>query len=137
MRASVALLGRYRARHGLRFFATPGNHDLYAIHGRHQRRRFLDPDGGHTLVTSDPAAAQGASAARVVSAEMYCGGYAAALGAMAELGFFRRPEHLHWESPFGADDGLGARRFAIRSADGGTERRMIDASYLVEPVPGL
>ena len=46
MRSSVALLDRYRERHGLRFFATPGNHDLYAIHGRHQGKRFLDPDGG-------------------------------------------------------------------------------------------
>ena len=137
MRASVALLDRYRERHGLRFFATPGNHDLYAIHGRHQGKRFLDPDGGHTLVTSDPAAPAGASMARVVTPEMYCGGYAAALAAMADFGFFRRPEHLHWESPFGADDALAARSFAIRSADGGTVRRMVDASYLVEPVRGL
>ena len=60
MRAAVALLDRYRARHGLRFFATPGNHDLYAIHGRHQGKRFLNRDGSHTFVTSDPAAAQGA-----------------------------------------------------------------------------
>ncbi len=137
MRSSVALLDRYRERHGLRFFATPGNHDLYAIHGRHQGKRFLDPDGSHTLVTSDPAAPAGASTARVVTPEMYCGGYAAALAAMADFGFFRRPEHLHWESPFGADDALAARSFAIRSADGGTVRRMIDASYLVEPVRGL
>lgn len=135
--AAVALLDRYRARHGLRFFACLGNHDLYAIHGRHQGKRFLDPDGGHTLVTSDAAAPIGTSAARVVSPEMYCGGYEAALTAMAGLGFFRRRDHLHWECPFGTDDALAARTFAIRSPDGGTVRRMIDASYLVEPVPGL
>lgn len=137
MRASVALLDRYRARHGLRFFATPGNHDLYAIHGRHQSKRFLNPDGSHTLVTSDPAAPPGASVARVVSPEMHCGGYATALPAMGELGFFRRPGQLHWESPFGRDDALEARTFEIASPDGRTVRRMVDASYLVEPVPGL
>ncbi|HET9067561.1 MAG TPA: metallophosphoesterase [Amaricoccus sp.] len=137
MRAAVALLDRYRERHGLRVFATPGNHDLYAIHGRHQSKRFLNPDGGHTLVTSDPAAGQGASVARIVDAEMYCGGYGSALAAMADFGFFRRPDHLHWECPFGDDDRLAARTFRVRSADGGTSRRMIDASYLVEPAAGL
>jgi len=87
MRAAVALLNRYRENHGLRFFATPGNHDLYAIHGRHQSKRFLNPDGRHTLVTSDPTAPQGASVSRIVDPEMYCGGYASALAAMAEFGF--------------------------------------------------
>ena len=63
MRAATALLRRYRDRHGLRFFLTPGNHDLFAVHGRHQSKRFLDPDGSHRLVTSDPAADPGAPAA--------------------------------------------------------------------------
>ena len=53
--------------------ATPGNHDLYAIHGRHQSKRFLNRDGTSTLVTSDPEASQGASSERIVTAEMYCG----------------------------------------------------------------
>ena len=135
--AATALLHAYRERHGLRFFATPGNHDLFAIHGRHQSKRFLNPDGSHTLVTSDPAAPQGDSVAKLVDPGMYCGGYADALAAMADFGFFRRPDHLHWESPFGPDDALAARSFEIRSADGGTRRRIIDASYLVEPVEGL
>lgn len=137
MRAATELLRYYEARHGLRFFATPGNHDLFAIHGRHQGKRFLDPDGGHALVTSDPRAEQGASAARIVSPEMYCGGYEAALGTMADFGFFRRAGMILWETPFGPDDALAARTFEIRSADGATVRRMVDASYLVEPVPGL
>ena len=75
--------------------------------------------------------------AKLVDPGMYCGGYAETLAAMADFGFFRRPDHLHWESPFGPDDALAARSFEIRSADGGTRRRIIDASYLVEPVEGL
>lgn len=137
MAAAVGVLQDYSARHGLRFLATPGNHDLYAIHGRHHSKRFLDPDGSHVLVTSDPAADAGGSTVRIVSPDMYCGGYGTAIPAMADLGFFRRPWHLHWECPFGAEDALAARTFEIRSADGGTVRRMIDSSYLVEPVAGL
>ena len=52
--------------------------------------------------------------------DMYCGGYASALGAMRDFGFFRRPDHLHWEIPFGVDDALAARTFEIASADGRT-----------------
>lgn len=137
MAATAALLDRYERRFGLRFLVTPGNHDLYAIHGRHQSKRFLQEDGSHVLVTSDENAPQGSSVARVVTADMYCGGYEAALAAMSRLGFFRRAADLHWESPFGASDALECREFIIRSADGSTTRRMIDASYLVEPVAGL
>jgi 3',5'-cyclic AMP phosphodiesterase CpdA len=137
MTRATDLLRHYSERHGLRFFATLGNHDVYAIHGRHQSKRFLDPDGRHTLVTSDPDAPWRGSQSRVVTPEMYCGGYAEALRSMASFGFFRRDDVLHWETPFGASDDLQSRTFDIRSADGSTARRMIDASYLVEPVPGL
>ena len=137
MASSVAVLRRYGEKHGLRFFATPGNHDLYAISGRHQGKRFLNRDGSHTLVTSDPSAPQGSSAGRVETAEMYCGGYADALSHMAPFGFFRDAGCIHWETPFGASDALAGRSFNIRSADGRTVRRMVDASYLVEPVEGL
>jgi 3',5'-cyclic AMP phosphodiesterase CpdA len=137
MAAAAALLADYSARHGLRFFATPGNHDLYAIHGRHQSKRFLNADGTHALVTSDATAPQGASVETVVTQDMHCGGYAETLAAMAPFGFFRRPEFLHWETPFGASDDLGTRCFEIVSKDGRTRRRMIDASYLVEPEKGL
>jgi 3',5'-cyclic AMP phosphodiesterase CpdA len=137
MTRTRALFEDYTRRHGLRFLATPGNHDLYAIHGRHQSKRFLNADGSHVLVTSDAEVPQGDSVARLVTADMYCGGYAKALAYMAPFGFFRQASDLHWENPFGRDDDLHKRRFAIRSADGATERQMIDASYLVEPIAGL
>ncbi|WP_439500926.1 metallophosphoesterase family protein [Aminobacter ciceronei] len=137
MAAATALLDDYSRRFGLRFVATPGNHDLYAIHGRHQSKRFLNADGSHTLVTSDPAMAQGGSVERIVSDEMYCGGYGSAIPVLGAYGFFRRDGDLHWECPFGTDDRLEARTFEIVSADGQTIRRMIDASFLVEPVEGL
>lgn len=137
MAAATALLDDYSRRFGLRFVATAGNHDLYAIDGRHQSKRFLNADGTHTLVTSDDTVAQDGSVARIVSSKMYCGGYGSAIPAMGSLGFFRRDGDLHWESPFGEDDNLDSRAFDISSADGLTKRRMIDASFLVEPVEGL
>lgn len=137
MAKTTALFDDYARRHGLRFLATPGNHDLYSIHGRHHGKRFLNGDGSHVLVTSDEDAPQGDSVARFVTADMYCGGYARALTDMASFGFFRQDADLHWESPFGSDDDLDKRCFVIRSADGATERHMIDASYLVEPAEGL
>lgn len=137
MAAATALLDDYSRRFGLRFVATPGNHDLYAIHGRHQSKRFLNGDGSHALVTSDADAGQGSSVERIVSTEMYCSGYEAAINAMGAYGFFRRNGDLHWECPFGSDDALAARTFEIMSVDGGTKRTMIDASFLVEPAEGL
>lgn len=137
MAAATMLFADYSRRFGLRFVGTPGNHDLYAIHGRHQSKRFLNPDGSHTLVTSDPDMEQGNSVERVVSAEMYCGGYGSAIPAMGAFGFYRSKGDLYWECPFGQDDALEARSFEIVSADGQTRRRMVDASFLVEPVEGL
>ena len=137
MTAATALLDDYNRRFGLRFVATPGNHDLYAIHGRHQSKRFLNADGSHTLVTSDENVRQESSVERIVSDEMYCGGYDAAIAAMGAYGFFRSESDVHWECPFGPDDALEARTFEIASADGLTKRRIIDASFLVEPVEGL
>src|SRR3569833_4104460 len=54
VRSVDALLADYTARHGLRFYMTPGDHDLFALAGRHQSKRFLNAGGGTLLVTSDP-----------------------------------------------------------------------------------
>src|SRR3569623_2106637 len=54
VRSVDALLADYTARHGLRFYMTPGNHDLFALSGRHQSKPFLNADGSTLLVTSDP-----------------------------------------------------------------------------------
>lgn len=134
MSSAVTLLEDYSRRFGLRFFATLGNHDVYAIHGRHHGKRFLNDDGSHTLVTSDAASPIGTSVEKMVSPQMHCGGYFSALEAMKNFGFFPRQDFLHWETPFGQESALEQRSFEIISADGKISRRMVDASYLVEPV---
>lgn len=133
----VRLLETYRARHGLAFYATPGNHDVFGPLGKHRDTRYLDAAGGTVLVTSDPEKAAEDPGRPVVTETMYCHGIAGGLGAMRDFGYFRRPDFLHWETPFGASDALADREHDLLSADGKTVRRLVDASYLVEPEPGL
>lgn len=129
-----ALLDVYRGR-GLRFHAVPGNHDLFGDKGRHRRKRFLQDDGSLMLVTSDPDFEAGRGGPRTVSDRMYCGGYPENLP--RDCSFFGAPDAIHWESPYGTDPAPEARMVEIRSADGHTVRRLMDASYLIEPHPGL
>ncbi|MFC3181966.1 metallophosphoesterase family protein [Cypionkella sinensis] len=134
IRRLIDVLTEYEARHGLRLYALPGNHDLYGPHGKHVSTRFVSSLGQTQMVTSDPDLAE---AGAVVTDAMRCGGQPAALLPMARFGFFRQTEDLHWESPFGPDDRPEARMYDAVSADGSVTQRLMDASYLVEPEAGL
>ncbi|MFN3825704.1 MAG: metallophosphoesterase family protein [Pseudorhodobacter sp.] len=135
-RRLARLLHDYRARHGLRFFAIPGNHDCYALTGKHIAATHLHAPGVGRLVTSDPALAKATAGAEFTGA-MRCAGVADALEPMAGFGLRRSPDHLHWESPFGSSDRPEDRQYSARSADGTIAHRLMDGSYLVEPEPGL
>lgn len=138
-RATVAglkrLLDSYSRRHEVRFLAVPGNHDLFGPDGRHRSRRFARA-GGHDVVTSDPELRDSSARQVRVSDQMYCPGYREGLPELGAFGFFRQPWHLHWESPFGGDDAIAARQYEVTDGDG-ESHRLIDGSYLVEPVVGL
>ncbi|MGQ3277294.1 MAG: metallophosphoesterase family protein, partial [Shinella sp.] len=133
----VRLLERYRAQHGLSFYATPGNHDVFGPLGKHRDTRYVDASGGTTLVTSDAEKAASDPGQPVVTPKMYCDGVPAGLMAMRDFGYFRQPGYLHWETPFGESDEPDLRQHDLVSADGQTVRRLMDASYLVEPEDGL
>ncbi|MFK3666841.1 metallophosphoesterase family protein [Ochrobactrum teleogrylli] len=132
------LLDDYARRFGMQFYAAPGNHDIFGPGGRHRSKRFLNARGGHDLVTSNPARrAAPDDDAVIISESMYCAGYPVGLRSLGDVGFFRRPDYLHWETPFGINDHPSAREFEICSPDGMTVRRLMDASYLVEPFDGV
>lgn len=136
LRALAALLTAAESRLGLRFYAIPGNHDLFGAHGKNVTTRLVTAPGQSVMVTSDPdLAAQEPGA--ILTAAMRCPGLPEGLNPMARFGFFRRPDDLHWESPFGPQDQPQARYYAATSADGAVTRRLMDCSYLVEPEPGL
>ena len=125
IRAALAIIEDYRRRHGIRVLMTPGNHDLFALSGRPQDKTFLAADGTPVMVRS-AACADAATLGTVDALKM-----------MSGLGFQPEPGDLHWESPFGTDPDWSARSYEVSSPDGGARCRMIDASYLVEPVEGL
>lgn len=127
-------LSKHEARYGTRFYALPGNHDIFGPVGRHQSRFFLQSDGPPVQVTSDD---RDPPAGSVVTPAMFCDGYPDGLNPMAQHGYFRRPDDLFWESPFGMDDQPEARTYAVSSEDGQNRYRLMDASYLIEPEPGL
>lgn len=132
---SVAkLLADHEKRFGTRFYALPGNHDIFGPNGRHQAKRFLQADGTSKLVTSDPAED---AADNVMNPQMYCEGYPLGLNPMAAFGYFRRVYDLHWETPFGLADDPAQRMYTVSSPDGQNHYRLMDASYLIEPEKDL
>lgn len=131
------LLDNYTRDHGLVFIATVGNHDIFGPTGRHHAKRLLNPDGTYTIVASDGEFVDDDADGMVITNKMYCPGYPAGLQALPDIGFFRRPADLYWETPFGTDDDPSKRLYRVRSDDGQNEYWLMDASYLVEPVPGL
>jgi 3',5'-cyclic AMP phosphodiesterase CpdA len=128
------ILERHRDAHGTAFYALPGNHDIFGPLGRHQTKEFLTENGKCLSVSSD---ARLAGERVVVSDRMYCEGYPAGLEPMAAFGYFRQPDYLHWETPFGLSDAPEDRLYDVHSPDGENVYRLMDASYLVEPEPGL
>lgn len=138
LRGLRSLLDEYRKRHGLRFFATPGNHDIFGMRGRHRRKRFLNGRYGTDLATSDPSQPAGESDDTVaVSGAMRCLGYPEGLEALPETGFFGAQDCLLWETPFGADGDPQGRCYDLRPPGEDLDHRQMDASYLVEPIPGI
>ncbi|TAY60799.1 metallophosphoesterase family protein [Rhizobium leguminosarum] len=128
------ILQRHSREHGTAFYALPGNHDIFGPRGRHHTKQFLTEGGQAILVSSDAGLAREGA---VFSDRMYCEGYPDGLRAMANFGYFRRPEYIHWESPFGSSDAQEDRVYEVTSPNGVNRYRLMDASYLVEPEPGL
>lgn len=137
VRGVKRVLDSYAARFGMRFYATTGNHDIFGADGRHRAKRFLNEDGGYSILSSDPHLRDRGAHAVIASKRMYCQGYPEGLEAMADFGFYPRPGDLHWETPFGTDGDPAERLYEVNSPDGKTTRRLMDASYLVEPFPGV
>lgn len=136
MDAALALLARYEAEHGIRFFLTPGNHDTYGMSGRHHSKAFYDNKRGTTIVTSK-AEEESNTKRVIVDDRMFCRSYCDTAPLWAAYGIQRRSSDLYWESPFGTDDAFASRMFDVSSPDGSVVHRQLDLSYVVEPKEGL
>ncbi|KQY15173.1 metallophosphoesterase family protein [Rhizobium sp. Root482] len=137
VRGVKRLLDSYVAEYGMRFHATVGNHDIFGASGRHRSKRFINEDGSYSIVSSDAAVRDRGAHAILVDERMYCAGYPGGLEAMADFGFYPRPDDLHWETPFGHSGEPADRLYEVTSPDGKSRRRLMDASYLVEPFAGV
>ncbi|MGB3176997.1 MAG: metallophosphoesterase [Albidovulum sp.] len=131
------LLDRYSKRFGFQYYATVGNHDIFGPDGRHRTKRFRNSNGGYDVVTSDPDFTDAKAGRVIVSPTMYCAGYPEGLHALQDVALFGARPDQHWETPFGAGSQSKARLYPALSGDGAECAWLMDASYLVEPFPGL
>ncbi|AQZ53979.1 metallophosphoesterase family protein [Martelella mediterranea] len=123
------ILSAYETAHGLRFFATFGNHDCFGPVPRHQEKWLTKADGlAVRRVTSDPRAP---AADAIVRGGMIGMSTPDAIAAMAQYGITRPDGVGHWETPFIDHDGARTRRCEDHDPED------TDASYLVEPQDGL
>lgn len=129
-------LAQWETRAGLRFLCLPGNHDMWAVAGKHVATRLAAPGGAMLTATSDPSLAGREPGAALVPG-LRTMGQESALRAMAAFGYVPRDGELHWETPFGTSHDWSARSYLVRAGDGSVAHRLICASYLVEPLPGL
>lgn len=133
----AAILDQYEQQQGMRFFATVGNHDINRPQGDDSSERMLNADGGSTMLSSKSNVKPGDAQSLIVTPTMQALGYDRGLPLMKRFGFFKREDFLHWETPFGDSDALEKRQYPAHSPDGAKQWDIVDASYLVEPEPGL
>ncbi|WP_051234520.1 metallophosphoesterase [Marinimicrobium agarilyticum] len=157
------ILERYHREHGIEFFATPGNHDpvrpfdtpggesdFLGADGREQR---IYSKGAQECVGYDTDWAlidSGRPLKTICTEEIRHLGYEGIMTELGDFGFYPKPNYRYWETPYShyehytfeqarKQSVLEYRQFEICRNE--TERRnchqVPDASYLVEPVPGL
>ncbi len=127
------LLGHYTRQHGLRFFATPGNHDQWSLTGKPLAKEFVSPDG--QVETRAGLSVPPHHDARAC-AGMRMVGYDEAMLYAGQFGYLPQATDLHWETPFGTDSDMASREAPVGSRRG-DNAYVVDLSYLVEPVKDL
>jgi 3',5'-cyclic AMP phosphodiesterase CpdA len=145
VRALRDILADYAAIHEMRFFITTGNHDPVSPFGSPGGKTdFLGAQGQNQAIASDVDLFPSLDAA--ISEEVKHWGYKDICETLSEFGFFPAKEDLFWTHPFETFDyenytwekaqtasSLELRTYPLPD----TELRLPDASYLVEPVPGI
>jgi 3',5'-cyclic AMP phosphodiesterase CpdA len=145
VRALQKILQQYAAKYDMRFFITTGNHDpVSPFGGPGGKTDFLGTQGQNQAIASNADVFPTLDAAITDQADHW--GYAEIGEALADFGFFPAKKDLFWTQPFEAFDydnytwnkansgaSLDKRTYLLP----GTQLRVPDASYLVEPVEGI
>lgn len=140
------LLKEYEKKHGMRFFAIPGNHDPVSPFGKAGGKSdFLTATGTEIGVFSlDHKNCQPTMRRKttptICSEAIKHAGYADTMAQLPSFGLTPDPRDVLWETPFSKDrskSSLTFRHYKQCSSDKKTCVSMPDTSYLVEPTPGL
>lgn len=144
LRGLATLLQQYRDKYNMRFFAIPGNHDPvrpFTIEGG--KADFLASDGSEFGIYShNSKQCQNNTPNVVCSDDLKKSGYQEILTGLANFGFQPQPNDVYYETPFTTAQSKGTslseRAFTWCEKDQPDNCiAMPDASYLVEPVPGI
>lgn len=139
------ILQEYSNRYGMRFFLTTGNHDPVSPFGKFGGKTdFMGTSGENQALVGSYDLFSNLDA--TLTDQINHWGYYEICAELADFGFFPSKKDLFWTHPFEEVDyenyswtrahtnsNLEKRSFQIP----GTQLLVPDASYLVEPVPGL
>lgn len=144
--AARRILDQYESQYGMQFFLTPGNHDPKVPFGMQMKGKdYLRADGGTLTIVSDSLQYAPLSKTPIlVDTLMRSAGYPEELHCYAPYGYFPRREYLYWACPFSDNDYLHYQYERVLRQSQLSHRyrmvagvRVIDPSYVVEPVKGL
>lgn len=158
------ILRQYQQQYGMQFFLTNGNHDPVKPFSRPAGKPdYLNASGLPQQVFSPGSSAcpfnAPAAAGVTCTAQVQELGYQQLLTQLADFGFYPKPDHLYWETPYSNyhtsgyqySEALAQADFTKRQYEiclqgtGGVYKaphyshcqQVPDSSYLVEPVQGL
>ncbi|MFD2291132.1 metallophosphoesterase [Mariniflexile gromovii] len=143
------ILEAYAGKHGIFFFAITGNHDpAKPFTEEAGKTDFLGEGGKEQIIISSVnnlKAVVDGQLKPIITSKIKKWGYQEILNEMAPFGFYPQKEYLYWETPFSTysyknynlkkailESSLTQRIYPV-----GVHNFHPDASYLVEPTPGL
>lgn len=144
------ILQSYADMHGIQFLAITGNHDPVRPHAQEGTKTdFLGENGMEQTLTSNVNTVDVAdkmSLSPIVTRDIREMGYEAILGDLSHFGFSPKKEFLYWETPY-SEFGYDTYSYEKACEAATVEHRQYtmndtdivvpDASYLVEPIPGI
>lgn len=126
LRGLVKVLQEYEQKYGMRFFATPGNHDpnrpfdmpagkedFLGVDGKTQRIFSLGASECTGYQGKTAIIETGAELPTICSEEMVYSGYGRVMDAMKSFGINPLPEDIYWETPY---SNYGSKGYSYEAA---------------------
>ncbi|MGS2760652.1 metallophosphoesterase [Sinomicrobium sp. M5D2P9] len=149
IRGLQRILKKYSDRYGIQFFITTGNHDpVGPFRQEAGKNDFLGQGGQNQVITSKKDLVKNTEEyglPLIVSKDIAKSGYKDIMESLKDFGFSPSPEYLYWATPFSNytpdtysfQQAQEAALLQNRTYDVIPGFTVPDASYIVEPVPGI